>query len=327
MEHLLTEYTDSLFVIQQAVKAPSGHNTQPWRFKVEERRIEIHPDYTRALPVVDPDNRELFVSIGCATENLCVAAEHIGYEPSVSISDEGIVTVLMSKRGDNGGEGESLMFDQIACRQTNRQIYDGRMVAERDMKRLMDTAPEDGVGLHLYPNGVESYDVIARYVCEGNSHQMRDPDFKVELQAWMRYNKKHQDETLDGLSYAVFGAPNVPKCIAKRFIASAINETAQNRADRRKIKSSALFALFTTRNNTCVEWIGLGRVLERFLLRSTALGIAHAYMNQPNEVNGLSQCLATDLCLSGEHPTILLRLGYAKRMPYSKRRGIESVIF
>lgn len=56
------------FLVSEAVKAPSGHNTQPWRFRQSESAVEIHPDFDRRLPVVDPHDRELFVSWGCATE-------------------------------------------------------------------------------------------------------------------------------------------------------------------------------------------------------------------------------------------------------------------
>ena len=65
---------DFIYMMEQAVKAPSGHNTQPWLFRVQKDRIQILPDMSKSLPAVDPDNRELFISLGCATENLCIAA-------------------------------------------------------------------------------------------------------------------------------------------------------------------------------------------------------------------------------------------------------------
>lgn len=77
---------DLLFMIEQATKAPSGHNTQPWLFRINENGIEIHPNYTKTLPIVDSDQREMFVSLGCAVENLCIAAISRGYRPIVSIS-------------------------------------------------------------------------------------------------------------------------------------------------------------------------------------------------------------------------------------------------
>jgi len=33
--------------------------------------------------VVDPDNRELYTSLGCALENLLIAAKYAGYDPEV----------------------------------------------------------------------------------------------------------------------------------------------------------------------------------------------------------------------------------------------------
>ena len=78
MSNVFAQEADYLFMIAQAVKAPSGHNTQPWLFKIAEGEIDILPDFTKSLPVVDPNHRELFVSLGCAAENLCIAAAHKG---------------------------------------------------------------------------------------------------------------------------------------------------------------------------------------------------------------------------------------------------------
>lgn len=85
-------------MMEQAVKAPSGHNTQPWLFRVQKDRIQILPDMSKSLPAVDPDNRELFISLGCATENLCIAAEAKGYTPLPVFSGSEEITVLLSLR-------------------------------------------------------------------------------------------------------------------------------------------------------------------------------------------------------------------------------------
>ncbi len=52
----------------------------------------------------------------------------------------------------------------------------------------------------------------------------------------------------------------------------------------------------------------------------------HAYFNQPNEVNELSFEMATKLGISNEYPTVLMRIGYGKKMPYSLRRNTNSCI-
>jgi len=75
-------------LIQNAIKAPSGHNTQPWKFRVAENAIIIYPDYERTLPVVDSDNHALFISLGCALENLIIAAQHFGFKTNITYYTE-----------------------------------------------------------------------------------------------------------------------------------------------------------------------------------------------------------------------------------------------
>lgn len=65
-------------VVRYAALAASSHNTQPWRFLIADRTIEIRPDFRRRMPAVDPDDHHLFVSLGCAAANLALAAAAIG---------------------------------------------------------------------------------------------------------------------------------------------------------------------------------------------------------------------------------------------------------
>ena len=314
---------DFKFLVKQAVKAPSGHNTQPWKFRRDGSVVEIHPDFDRKLPVVDPDNRELFVSLGCAAENLCLAAQTKGYKSTVSVGDTGDIAVTLTEGAD---VKSSPLFEQIDLRQTNRSIYTGEEIALDALKRLQAIRSEDGVSVHYYARQTKQFNDIKQYVLQGNTRQMQNEAFKAELKSWMRFNKKHQDQTLDGLSYAVFGAPNVPRWMAEPIMSMAVNAKAQNKADRKKIESASHLVLFTTANNTLNEWVSLGRTLQRFLLTATELGIVHSYLNQPNEEAEIATEMARILGLTGEYPTILLRIGYGKRQAYSKRRPVEDVI-
>ena len=311
------------FLVAQAVKAPSGHNTQPWQFRQNGSAIEIHPDFSRRLPVVDPSDRELFVSLGCATENVCLAAQSKGYEPAVSIDDTGIITISLAKKAANNSNS---LFAQIDKRQTNRSVYGGEEIAPDALKKLQAVHSEKGVSIHYYARQTEQFNDIEQYVLQGNTRQMQNEAFKAELKSWMRFNKKHQDQTLDGLSYAVFGAPNVPRWMAEPIMSMAINTKTQNKADRDKIDSASHLVLFTTRENSRREWVDLGRTLQRFLLTATELGISHAYLNQPNEEAEIASEMARMLGLAGEYPTILLRIGYGERQAYSKRRSVKDVV-
>lgn len=323
MSNIFAQNTDHLFMIEHAVKAPSGHNTQPWLFRIDDSEIDICPDFTKSLPIVDPDNRELFVSLGCAAENLCIAAGHKGYKTTLKILEDGIIKIMLSKESPDMG---SSLFPQIAIRQTNRSVYNGAIVSEDNILSLKSIDTEPGVAVHFYKKGTPEYDAIAELVYIGNGIQMRDKNFKSELRQWLRYNKKHQDATKDGLSYAVFGTPDIPHFIAKAIITKVINEKSQNKNDRRKIASSSHFVLLTTVGNTIEQWINLGRTLERILLKTTEIGISHAYLNQPNEVRELALELAERLGIPGEYPTVLIRIGYGERMPYALRRDIQSSI-
>jgi len=324
MNHTSAQHADFRFMIEQAIKAPSGHNTQPWLFKMNEKNIEIHPNFEKALPIVDFDNRELFISLGCATENLCIAASQRGYGTYIKIETKGIINIELTK--DESVVPDPL-YDQMTHRQTNRSMYSGRIIPIDTLKILQETPGNlSGINIYTYQNGTPEFDSISTYVARGNDIQMRDKAFKDELHTWMRYNKKHQDENNDGLSYAVFGAPNLPLFIVKPMMKKAINEKSQNKGDKKKMRSSSHFVLFTGERNTVEEWINLGRMLQRFLLKSTELGIAHAYMNQPNEIRELSVELQKSLRLSEEYPMILIRIGYGEKMPYSKRKNIEEVI-
>lgn len=314
---------DFEFLVSKAVKAPSGHNTQPWKFRQNESAVEIHPNFDRRLPVVDPDDRELFVSLGCAVENLCLAAQTKGYKSAVSVGDTGVVTVSLMEKADIK---TNPLFNQIDARQTNRSVYSGEEIALDALKRLQAIRSEDGVSVHYYARQTKQFNDIEQYALRGNTHQMQNEAFKAELKSWMRFNKKHQDQTLDGLSYAVFGAPNVPRWMAEPIMSMAVNAKAQNKADRKKIESASHLVLFTTANNTPNEWVGLGRTLQRFLLTATELEIVHSYLNQPNEEAEIATEMARILGLTGEYPTILLRIGYGKQQAYSKRRPVEDVI-
>lgn len=323
MTNINAQNPDYLFMIEQAVKAPSGHNTQPWLFQINEDNIQVYPNFSKSLPIVDPDNRELFISLGCAVENLCIAASQKSYKTEVDVSKEGVITVGLTK--DESVEPD-ILYNQISVRQTNRSVYTGQIIPTDTISLLKSMFDISAMNIYFYENGTEEFNSIADYVIEGNTMQMQDKAFTNELKCWMRFNKKHQDKTNDGLSYAVFGAPNLPQFIVEPIMSKALNDKRQNKGDSKKITSSSHFVLFTITSNTPEEWIRLGISMERFLLKLTEQGIAHAYMNQPVEIGGLSIKMSETLSIPNEYPAILLRIGYGKRMPYSKRTDIANVI-
>lgn len=307
-------------LLAYAAKAPSGHNTQPWKFRAAGKTIEVLPDFGRALPVVDGNHRELYISLGCAVENLCIAATHFRYDTVVTRQNREGITIEFTR---NEACEENPLFRQIAKRQTNRSIYTGKKISDAVCEALQNVPAEKGVSVYL--TGIDSPEGnrLAEWVFKGNEYQMSDPAFKNELLSWMRFNARQTAATNDGLVYKVFGNPPLPRFLAKPVVSLFLKPDKQNKADKEKIGSSSHFVLFSCRPDTSEAWINTGRTLQRFLLRATETGIACAYLNQPCETPALAEAMRRTLPVGGNHPAVLLRIGYAAPVPYSPRRKIK----
>jgi hypothetical protein len=119
---------DFIQMVLHAIKGPSGHNTQPWLFHIDSDAIETHPDLLRTLPVVDENHCELYISLGCAAENLIIAAGAMDYETRYSVLSESgkepFIRIELRK-----GEAEmSYIFEQIEKRQINRSVCKNRIL-------------------------------------------------------------------------------------------------------------------------------------------------------------------------------------------------------
>lgn len=315
--------TDFIQIASYASKAPSGHNTQPWKFHITDSTITVLPNLDVALPVVDRNNRELFISLGCAVENLCVAASYFGYTTHIiECSIEAIILELTK----NALTIEDSLFHQIEKRQTNRNIYNGNKISDGILQQLQSIPKENGIQFYFTEINTPFANTITQYIMKGNEIQMADIAFKNELLSWMRFNKKQVEATHNGLSYLVFGNPPLPRILARPIVSLFLKPNAQNKSDRKKIDSSSHFVVCATQRDTIEEWINLGRTLQRFLLKVTEIGISYAFLNQPCEVAALAFDLREKLPVNKEHPTLIMRIGYAKQIPYSPRKKIETLL-
>ena len=103
---------------------------------------------------------------------------------------------------------------------------------------------------------------------------------RKKLKEWMRLNETQAARELDGLSYDVIGAPNMPSWISRPIVSLMLNAAMQNRSDMKKLQSSPFIAAFDGQDDMA-GWIETGRRLERFLLIATSHNIACAFINQP----------------------------------------------
>jgi len=316
-------------LIRFAARAPSGHNTQPWQFSVQQDMIRIYPDLSRRLPVVDPDDHALFISLGCALENLVVAAAQQGYLASVEYfpSDEP-EECLRVRLSEAANEDTDALFRAIPERQSNRGTYDGQEIVDSDLARLMDANSLDSVTVRAFRVGDPDIEPIIGFVREGNIAQFNDPAFVAELVSWIRFTRREVSDRQDGLAAVALGFPAVPRWLGRWIMQTLVKPGGEAARQEKAIRSSSLLLLFIARSNDRQHWVDVGRSFERIALTATSRGIAHAHVNMPCEVEPIRRRLATHLCLDdGEQPLLLIRLGFArKRLPPSPRRPIDQVV-
>lgn len=310
-------------LIRYATLAPNGHNTQPWRFRLGDRRIDILPDLSRRTPVVDPDDHHLFVSLGCAAETLALASAARGAPGALEFNSGGGGSVAFAF--ETARPIPSAMFDAIPRRQSTRAEYDGRAVPPADLALLAQAAATPGVELVLLTDR-KRIDRVGELILAGNSAQMADAGFVRELKSWLRFNPRQALRTADGLYSAASGNPALPDWLGPTAFDRFSTAASQNEAYGRQIRSSAGIAVFVGAGETPAHWMDVGRACQRFALQATALGLKHAFINQPVEVARLRPDLAALVGLPGRRPDVVMRFGHGPTLPYSPRRPVEAVI-
>lgn len=309
-------------LVRYATLAPSSHNTQCWIFALEGGLITIKPDFTRRCPVVDPDDHHLYVSLGCATENLLLAARAHGLHGEVRFDPvSGAVRIVMSP----AVPADSPLFQAIPKRQTTRSEYDGRPLDTAILARLEAAGRGDGVAVELI-TGKERMERVLDFVLRGNSAQMDDPAFVRELKSWIRFNAEQAVVTADGLYTAASGNPELPGWLAEPLFDLFFRKGSENDRYAAQVRSSSGLAVFHSEGNDPARWVEVGRCCQRFALRAAAEGLATAFVNQPVEVADLRPEFAAALGLGNRRPDLVLRYGRGPAMPRSLRRSIGEVV-
>jgi hypothetical protein len=310
-------------LIRYATLAPSSHNTQCWKFRSGDRQIDILPDWTRRCPAVDPDDHHLFISLGCAAENLIQAAPAFSLQGEVgfnSVAGDSIEIVLEPAKAFI-----SPLFEAIPQRQCTRSEYDGRKLSDEDLKTLELAGRGKGVNILLItePNKIEN---IIDYVVRGNTIQMDDRAFVAELKSWIRFSYGEAVNTGDGLFAGCSGNPILPRWLGAKLLDLFFTAESENDKYAKRIRSSAGIAVFSSDRNDKEHWVEIGRCYERFALQATALGLKNAFLNQPVEVAALRPQFASYLGIGDRRADLVVRFGYGKEAPRSLRRQLDRVI-
>ena len=324
--------TRAEFLLQYAVLAPSSHNSQPWLFGVEDDEIRVYADESRQLTVADPDGRELYVSVGCALENLVVAAGRFGVGYTVEyVADDDrpesgpdaarhVATVRLDRESAVATDRESTpatgraaaLFDAIADRRTNHRPFRSESVPESLLERVEADAASAGVGLELVTDPARR-ERIAALQTRADERQFDDPSYRAELGRWIG----------DGSLGAGWLAARVGQ-LAVRHLDMGAREGKKN---SKLVTSAPVVAVPTADDDTVESRLRVGRAFERAALTATSEGLAVHPMSQILEVEDLRVELSELLGLGESEPVHLFRLGHADpdatRTP---RRPVEDVL-
>ena len=309
-------------LVRYATMAPSSHNTRCWKFTVAERVVTIMPDLSRRCPAVDPDDHHLFVSLGCATENLIQGALAHGFNGEArfdSATDLVRVTLEQTK-----AEPSSL-FKAIPARQCSRSDYDAKPLSKEELKLLQRVGTADGVQLLFITERI-AVDQVLDQVVHANTAQMADAPFVKELKSWIRFNGADAVRSGDGLYSGCTGNPSIPTWIGDLAFSWFFSTNGENEKIVRQIRSSSGLAVYVGGASDKAHWVNVGRCYQRFALQAPALGIRNAFLNQPVEVTSHRSNFAAAIGVPGQRPDLLVRFGRGPLMPRSLRRPVSAVL-
>jgi nitroreductase len=313
------------FLARYAILAPSSHNSQPWLFHLHDDRIDLVADRRRALPEVDPLDRELIISCGAALAHLQVAACGLGYHSVVRrIPSETEPDLLASLRlaGQHDPSPRDVdLFRAILNRRTCRQAFAPKPVPA-DARRAIARAAESAGARATWIDDAKDRVQLAVLVMTADRQQYERRAFRGELAAWIRPTA---DSAADGMPAPALGLQFPASYLAPLVIRTFDVGSGQAARDQELVNHSPGIVVLTTPLDQPYDWLVCGEALGFTLLTAEAFGLNVSYLNQPCEVAELRTQLGLIDEVNG-NPQLVLRLGYGTRVPPTPRRAIDEVI-
>jgi nitroreductase len=303
-------------LLRYAVLAPSSHNSQPWQFEIGRDRLRVFADRSRWLRVADADQRELFLSVGCALENLLIAADHFGVENGVTYCPEGetsdlVAEIHLGRSAEPADVLRAPLFSAIAARHTNHREYDGRPLPDDVITSLQGQASQEGIEIRLMADA-EVRRRVETLVVRADALQFADPAWRHELAHWLSQGVFGSGWLMSKMSALAVGYLNLGESTSKK--------------DTGLLRSAAALGVVTCREPDRTSQVQSGQAFERIFLMATARGIQLQPMNQVLQVPSVREEFAALLPTGWGVPQIVFRLGYAEPESHTPRRPLEEVL-
>ncbi|WP_028927114.1 Acg family FMN-binding oxidoreductase [Pseudonocardia acaciae] len=304
-----------------ATAAPSLHNSQPWRFRCTASTFELHADLSRAMPVADPDHRELLLACGAALLNLTVAIRAQGVYPDVRLlpsPDRPWLLATVRPQGTRRATPvERRLDDAIRRRRTNRRPFLDGVITEPVRTELRRAAEAERSWLApVSPTGLARLrDLVSR----AHDIQQQDPAFRAEWVWWTA----REDDAHDGVPRRSAGPLPEPqdRWVLRDFSAGQ----ARPRVNGKDFEADPLIAVVGSFHDLPLARLQAGQAMQRVLLTATLNGLSASFLSQVVEVPETRKQLR-ELIGGGLWPQAVLRIGYGSPVPRTPRRPIQDVV-
>jgi len=317
-------------VVAKASRAPSIHNTQPWRFVARDDTIELWTDPSRGLSVLDPTGRARHLSCGAALLHARVAAADAGYAVNVTpLPDPANREHLADLRLDSAGgtaSGDSELAGAIGTRRTSRAPFTDETLTGELVDDLRRAAEAEGCWLRIVEKP-EDATSVAVLLARADELEAADPAYRDELRRWTGAGAGSDEGVPASAVPAASPAERGSNYRLRDFVADRDPAEADPTAADPPPVERPTVAVLGTPDDDVLSWLAAGQGLARLLLTAAARGVTASPMTQPLEIPDTRRRLATELGLLG-HPQMLLRLGYGSggEAPLTPRRPVEEIL-
>ncbi|MBM2616388.1 nitroreductase [Actinoplanes sp. LDG1-06] len=303
---------------EAGIRAPSMHNSQPWRFRMRDGAIEILADPARRLRTADRSGWAVRMACGAATFNARLALAVRGRPAEVSLLPHTAKPETLA-RLDPGPDrppasAERELFAAIPHRHSNRSPFRPDPVPPAARKQLIEAARDEGAWLDLLV-GMTALTGFAQIATSAERVLRRDAGYQAELAAWT-----HADGAPDGVP-AEAGAP-LPQpydLLPQRIFGDRPRPAGVD------YEPEPLVGILGVAGDLPIDHLTAGQALQKLLLTATSAGLSASMMSQPVEVVAARDQLRRSLGRSG-FPQMTLRIGFGEPVGPASRRGVDDVL-
>src|SRR5215467_11038619 len=297
-------------MLATAARAPSVHNTQPWRFAVGPHAIDLYADPARKLRY-DRAGREMLISCGAALFGLRLAVRELGYLPAVSLFPEPSRVGLLA-RVTLGPQApltalERRMLAALPHRHTHRGAFDPGEVPASLLAGLQHDALAEGATLALI-DSPGKYSKLAALAAEATRMQALNPAAREDILRWSRAAGSPARDGVPAAAFAPAGSAVTGRLAQRDFdLGRHLGLLPGPGPDG---PPPAATAVLVTLGDSRADWLRAGQALHRVLAHAATAWVSASLHTQPLEVPAIRDLIRVRLALPGV-AQMLLQFGPA----------------